>query len=511
MVGSADSPCRYDGKPCRHCPGTKDEEEAGASLSRLEGIRLLERGRLEPPAPDADLALYQLSEGKVSAKPEIARSPQALTLAMLAERFAAAQATSLEANSLATVQIHLRHLRRSIGDDSSVRHFTLADLQGYVDRRARQRGRRGKPLSTATIRKEVTTLGAAWAWAVQHGTLEGNFPRSGVRYPKATERPPFQTWAEVERQIGHGGLPPDEQAELWDTLFLTLPEVRSPLDFVNVNACKPSLCPMLAFAAHTGARRSEILRSRIGDFDFDAGTVLVREKERVKGKVTTRRAPLSPFLASPPRDWLAGHSGGRCTFCQPEQVWKSKSKRSAPTPIHRDEAHDHLRRTLDDGNWSAVRGWHTSRRGFISNCAASGVDQRLIDAWVGHTTEEVRCRYRHPLPDQSAAAIRSEGVRKGNLLSAKSHGPSIKTNAIADGRARSLLFVVSIWANVSWAVAFLQNPFRAPFQAFRRGSRPSLRSRVSSPCEMIHSWALPRPQGRFSARTRPSRQYDSTR
>ena len=34
-------------------------------------------------------------------------------------------------------------------------------------------------------------------------------------------------------------------------------------------------------------------------------------------------------------------------------------------------------------------------------------DQRLIDAWVGHTTEEMRRRYRHLLPDQSASAIRS--------------------------------------------------------------------------------------------------------
>ena len=145
---------RYDGKLYRHSLGTADEEEAGACQSRLEeGIRLLERGRLEPPAPGADLALYLLSEGKVSAKPEIARAPEALTLAMLAERFTAAQATSLEANSLATVQIHLRHLRRLLGDDFSIRDFTLGDLQGYVDRRARQRGRRGKPLRS---REKIT-------------------------------------------------------------------------------------------------------------------------------------------------------------------------------------------------------------------------------------------------------------------------------------------------------------------------------------------------------------------
>ncbi len=70
-------------------------------------------------------------------------------------------------------------------------------------------------------------------------------------------------------------------------------------------------------------------------------------------------------------------------------------------------AHDHLKRALAGGRWSMVRGWHVLRHSFISNCAARGVDQRLIDAWVGHTTEEMRRRYRHLLPDHSARAIRT--------------------------------------------------------------------------------------------------------
>jgi integrase len=32
-------------------------------------------------------------------------------------------------------------------------------------------------------------------------------------------------------------------------------------------------------AAYTGARRSEILRSRVDDIDFDAGTITIREKK----------------------------------------------------------------------------------------------------------------------------------------------------------------------------------------------------------------------------------------
>jgi integrase len=33
------------------------------------------------------------------------------------------------------------------------------------------------------------------------------------------------------------------------------------------------------------------------------------------------------------------------------------------------------------------------------------VDQRIIDEWMGHQTEEMRKRYRHLLPDQQQMAI----------------------------------------------------------------------------------------------------------
>ena len=43
--------------------------------------------------------------------------------------------------------------------------------------------------------------------------------------------------------------------------------------------------------------------------------------------------------------------------------------------------------------WGVLRGWHCLRHSFISNCAAQGIDQRMLDQWVGHTTEEMRRRW----------------------------------------------------------------------------------------------------------------------
>jgi integrase len=72
----------------------------------------------------------------------------------------------------------------------------------------------------------------------------------------------------------------------------------------------------------------------------------------------------------------------------------------APEPITEDEALDHLRRSLRGSRWAVIKGWHVARHSFASNCASRGIDQRLIDRWMGHTTDEMRRRYQHLIPNQ---------------------------------------------------------------------------------------------------------------
>jgi integrase len=159
---------------------------------------------------------------------------------------------------------------------------------------------------------------------------------------------------------------------------------------------------MVVMAAHTGARRSELLRSRVVDFDDES--VVIRERKKSKKQHTTRRVPLSPMLKNVMREWFAQHPGGPYAFCQ-TKIAHSKSKRTAAEPITRDEAQDHLRRVLADSKWDRLRGWHVLRHSFISNCAMKGIDQRIIDSFVGHTTEEMRKRYTHLFPSAKKAAI----------------------------------------------------------------------------------------------------------
>jgi site-specific recombinase XerD len=73
--------------------------------------------------------------------------------------------------------------------------------------------------------------------------------------------------------------------------------------------------------------------------------------------------------------------------------------------VTHDQAHDYFKRALEGSKWEKARGWHVFRHSFCSNCASAGIDQRLINAWVGHQTEEMVKRYRHLVPDQQQKAI----------------------------------------------------------------------------------------------------------
>jgi integrase len=374
---------------------TKDPKQAKSTLARMEDtLRRIELGTLQVP-DGADIATFLLSDGNLAAKP---RNEKPTTLTQIFdEYFANLPAGANEATTIDGMRLHQRHLERLLGAEFHVQRLTVSDLQGFIEKRSKEKGIRGNVTAT-TIKKALVTFRTIWRWGMMTDRLTGSFPNRGLRYPKASEKPPFQTWAEISRQIQRGGLSDSEQSELWDCLYLTLPEVDELLQLVKRQALQPFIYPMFVFAAHTGARRSEIVRSRISDLDFEANMVTIRERKRVHSQTTTRRVPMTPLLAEVLKEWLKQHPGGAQTFCQPPGIIRSKTVRSEPTPVTRDEAHDHFKRTLKDGKWKVLRGWHIFRHSFISLLASKGVDQRLIDSFVGHTTEDMRRRYRHLYP-----------------------------------------------------------------------------------------------------------------
>ena len=210
------------------------------------------------------------------------------------------------------------------------------------------------------------------------------------------------TVAEVERRVQK--VMPAVAADLWECAFLSLEEIDELLRTIKEQVLQPSVYPMFVFAAHTGARRSEMIRSTLGDLDFDNNLITIHERKKSHDKRTTRRVPMSPLLREVLQQLLTEHPGLESTFCHELPAMRGHH-RMLPKSLDVDSAHYYFKHTLAGSKWEKLRGWHVFRHSFCSNCAAKGIYQRIIDAWVGHQTEEMVRRYRHLLPDQQQTAI----------------------------------------------------------------------------------------------------------
>src|SRR5262249_43447034 len=123
---------------------------------------------------------------------------------------------AVEQSSLKTMQMHLRHFIKTLGARFQVGGLTLNDLQGHVNARAKKKGIRGRKLSAMTLRKEIASLRAAWNWGGLAGLVGGHFPNRGLKFQKLDEKPPFQTWGEIESRIAAGSLSEGQIEDLWD-------------------------------------------------------------------------------------------------------------------------------------------------------------------------------------------------------------------------------------------------------------------------------------------------------
>jgi hypothetical protein len=149
------------------------------------------------------------------------------------------------------------------------------------------------------------------------------------------------------------------------------------------------------FAAYTGARRSEIIRSQPSDFKFDAGMVQIREKKRDKGReLTFRHVPMPPAFRDLMKVWLAAHPDAEATICA-----------AGGRPVSEQMTNHHFKDALDGTKWQDLAGWHCFRHSFASNCAMRGVDPRVLDRWLGHQTEEMRKHYLHLFPNHQQDEI----------------------------------------------------------------------------------------------------------
>ncbi len=392
--------------------------------STEELLRLLKRNLIDIPS-GCSIEDFMFHRGK---PPEhvaaTSTAKKELTLGDLRDAYFKSQEKKLEQTTLDGIRLHFDHLTRILGQRRIIPTLMRPDLQKYVDKRSeewidpnvyrrkrREKLAKAKPKrnfkkprppkieppdkpkrhpSAATIRKEIISLRTAWNWARRHLGLAEEFPGTGLDFAKIEESLPFMTWDEAEARISAG----DDPENVWDCVYLRPGEITELLEWVKARPVSPWVYPMFVFAAHTGARRSEIVRVLPSDVDLAGEVVTIREKKRDKTKLTTRRVPLTPFLKEVLADWMKKRGKGKTLFC------KMDGK-----PITPREAHNYFQRGLRVSKWSVLKGWHVFRHSFISALASKGVDQRIIDDLVGHSTEEQRRRYRHLFPDVKQQAV----------------------------------------------------------------------------------------------------------
>jgi integrase len=405
--------------------------EAGAGEAALykasteELLRLLKRNLVTIP-PGCTIEDFLFHRGKPPEHIAVTATAQKqLTLSELRESYFRSQEKKLEQTTLEGIRLHFDHLVRILGNKTVIPLVKRPDLQRYVNKRSEEwidpniyrKARRKKKAtakpgrnfskprppkpeepdkpkrhpSAATIKKEIISLRTAWNWARRHLGLVEEFPGTGLDFAKIAESMPFMTWDEAERRIEAG----DDPQQVWECVYLRPGEITVLLEWVKARPVSPWVYPIFCFAAHTGARRSEIVRALPSDVDLAGSVVTIREKKRDKSKTTTRRVPLTPFLKEILTDWMRKRAKGKTLFC------KGDGKEITPR-----EAMNYFDRALRVSKWSVLRGLHVFRHSFISAMASKGIDQRIIDSFVGHCTDEQRRRYAHMYPDVQQEAMR---------------------------------------------------------------------------------------------------------
>jgi integrase len=278
---------RYNNRQATYTVGPVPLTEARQWKSRTENLLMrVGQGMMEVPR-GVSIADFIRYDGRPPVEPAVAVRKDT-TLHQLTDGYIKTVSNgAIEANTLANAKIHIKHVENTIGRHFLLAGLTLGKLQDHITRRAPK-------VSAVTIKKELDTFRSIWNWGLRMQWIDRPFPCSGLIYPKTEEKLPFMNFAEIERRLKAGG----NSDLLWECLYLETQQIAELLSCVKMRRAPHWVYPMVVMAAHTGARRSEMIRARVEDIDLTAGVITIREKKRARGTRTTRRVPISDLLAS---------------------------------------------------------------------------------------------------------------------------------------------------------------------------------------------------------------------
>lgn len=391
---------RFQGNEFKRSLKTRSQRDADISQKLVElTIHRMLTGQLQLPA-GVDVGEFIVSGG--TRQPPVAPAPDPVfpTTRELIARYLAAKEHTISSNYLLSQKIHLNHLAKFLGEatDKPCHGVTQHSLENYLLGRLKIR-------DPQTVARERVTLQQFYKWIASRQEIP-DFPSPCVGLPvfkSSKDRDRFRTIAETEALIERGGLSAEQQASIWDALYLNLEEIAGLLALVRERARNPLSNLLHAIPAYTGMRRGEVLRLQWLDVDFEGGYITARSRKQSRTRAETKRQiDLHPELKQQLLDWRKRQAKGQWVL----------GDRQALAQLKPDQANRLFRQPMRGTTWclDGSKGWfkigfHTYRHSFASNLAGVGVDQRVIDRWMGHQTEEMRRRYQHLFPRQMRSAI----------------------------------------------------------------------------------------------------------
>lgn len=251
-----------------------------------------------------------------------------------------------------------KHVYPAFGN-TPLDEITVKQIEDYKSFRRRAKGRGGKPVSEATVNRELCALKVILKYAVAWGKLDSN-PATEVKTFKET---------------------PD-QARL-----LEVHEIDRLLNEVPNN-----LRAFVSVIVNAGLRSAELYRLQWRDIDSERGELTVASR---RGGATknheSRRIPMNDALSEDlrrhPRNLNSPY-----VFCNSQGEPLKNVRKS-------------LKSAAERAGIEGFVGPHQLRHAFCSHAQMQGARGRTVQGWMGHKSLATTERYAHVSPDHEKAAI----------------------------------------------------------------------------------------------------------
>jgi integrase len=397
---------RFQGKEYKKSLKTTDRKTAEGAMHRVEdALHRLAINTLTVPS-GVDPGDFIVSGGTLAAPTQPPKPRVVPTLNAAIQEYQDNLGHLAESNRY-TIGVHLRNLKKTVATkvNEPIDQIEHRDLEAFQQARLRERSR-------TTVSKERISVIQFFDWAVVHKYLDVSPAVELPEIKTSGDKDNFRTVEQIEAILARGGLTKAEEWALWDCLYLTPPEIAGVLALVRQRSKADISFLLHALPAYTGMRRGELLRLRWVDVEFNEDSLSARSRKQSRQQVETkRRIDLHPELKTILLDWQKKRPRGQYVICHDNN----------PEPLTTREANSLFWQPMRGTRWCLcshknrfVVTFHVYRHSFCSNLAAAGVDQRVIDQFMGHQSEAMRKRYRHLYPKNRRSAIESFSLAAGN-------------------------------------------------------------------------------------------------